>query len=156
MCEISDNGAKRRESSGRFYDSALSKILISKAQTRGRGMRSVKPHPFPRQTFLLLQWTISCELQKYALNEEKHLPLDGVQCQVNQEFSLRGRFQLRVCLRHIICEFWRWSPSLMKFSWAGISLETPAGTPRENDKTGLAQREAWNKITTVKSSRGKF
>lgn len=117
-------------------------------------MRSVKPHPFPRQTFLLLQWTALRGLQKYALNEEKHLPLDWMQCQVNQEFST-----WRISAPCVLETHYLWVLEVKslfnEIQLSRNSLETPAGTPRENDKTGLAQRDAWNKITTVKISRGK-
>lgn len=157
MCEISDNGAKHRESSGRFYDSVLSKnfdLQSLNAQIRGCGMRSVEPHPFPRQTLLLLYWTILRGLQKYALNEEKQLPLHWMQCQVNQEFSTWRISALCVLETHYL---WVLEVKSLfnEIQLSRNSLETPAGTLGENDKTGLAQRDAWNRITTVKISRGK-
>lgn len=157
MCEISDNVAKCGESSGLFYDSVLSTIFIYKAWT----------HKFMAVGWGQWNHTHSLDRPSFSLSRQLYVGYRNMPCQTRNtcpriernakqiRSSLRGGFQRRVCLRHIICEFWRWSPSVMKFSWAGTSLETPAGTPRANDKTGLARRDARNKISTVKISREK-
>ena len=157
MCEISDNVAKCRESSGLFYDSILSKFLIYKAWM----------HKFIAAGWGQCNHTHSLDRPCFFLSRQLYVGYRNMPCQMRNTCPwiecnakwirsfLHGRLQHCVCLRHIICEFWRWSPSVMRFSWAGTSLETPAGMPKANDKTGLAQRDAWNKTTTVKISRQK-
>lgn len=105
VCEISDNIAKCRKSSGLFYDFFLSKSLIYKVWMHkffavGWGQWN-HTHSLDRPSFSFSR-QLHVGYKKYALSDEKHVPSEWRQCQVNQELSTQQTSLLCVLKTHYL------------------------------------------------------